>query len=207
MNKNLRVILSILLINILAIVNITHAKVTISVDCPGPGCPGNKPDFINDNQVPTLEELANILFHEGIIERNTSVTIRSFPINDKTSQAESIMLNFSLDSVELSDISKKILNVLGQLMISELKPHSYLIEGHANSLGTSAYNKQISKQRAEAVKHYLLTNFDIAADSLHTSGKGEAEPLDPENPDSSQNQRVQIRVLFIKENRTPAAQE
>ena len=196
MNRKQRFILSILLMCIPVIVNITHAKVTISVDCPGPGCPGNKPDINNDNQVPTVEELANILFNVRGLERVTTVKVRSITFGNKTGQAESIIINFSLDSFDLSATSKKILDVLGQLMISELKPHSYLIVGHANSLGTSAYNNQISQQRAETVKHYLITNFDIEPDRLYTSGKGEDEPLDPENPDSSQNQRVQIEALF-----------
>jgi OmpA-OmpF porin, OOP family len=49
------------------------------------------------------------------------------------------------------------------------------IVGHADSVGSEAYNQELSERRAEAVKAYLLGKG--AKLEIKTSGKGELSPI------------------------------
>lgn len=48
--------------------------------------------------------------------------------------------------------------------------------GHADRIGDAAYNLRLSERRANAVKAYLIER-KIAAATVHTSARGEAEPV------------------------------
>lgn len=70
------------------------------------------------------------------------------------------------------------------------------IVGHTSNDGDAKANLELSKQRAAAIKSYLETNFNIAADNLTTDGKGGTEPADKgTTPEAKANNR---RVEFIK---------
>jgi uncharacterized repeat protein (TIGR01451 family) len=70
------------------------------------------------------------------------------------------------------------------------------VEGHADSQGDDAYNKQLSQRRADAVLAYLAGK-GIAADRLTTLGVGEGRPLaDNSTPDGrAHNRCVAFRIL------------
>ena len=51
------------------------------------------------------------------------------------------------------------------------------IEGHTDRLGSSAFNQQLSQQRADAVKAYLVTQGKLDPTKLLAVGKGEAAPV------------------------------
>jgi len=195
-----------LLIHITGIVNISSAELAKSSDCPGPGCPG-KSD--NNGQVmmfpygvPSAEEMSGILFNNNNNnpDRTTSIKMKSISFRENNNIPSHTMLTFSSNSFELSDISKQILDAMGQLMIG--KHYVFHIEGHSDNSGSRAYNQQLSKKRAEVAKHYLMAHFDIESGKLHIVWKGEDQPLDRENPKSNVNRRVQIDVLLTKENHT-----
>ena len=69
------------------------------------------------------------------------------------------------------------------------------MEGHTDSVGSEAYNKQLSQRRAEAVQAYLVSRHGIAPDRLRTEGVGEARTLAGEQPESARNRRVNIVTL------------
>lgn len=75
------------------------------------------------------------------------------------------------------------------------------IEGHTDSKGSAAYNRELSQERADSVKRYLVEH-GIAPDRLTTKGFGESQPVAPNtNPDGSdnpegraKNRRVELHV-------------
>jgi OmpA-OmpF porin, OOP family len=71
------------------------------------------------------------------------------------------------------------------------------IEGHTDSDGEDAYNQQLSKRRAAAVKTYLVQTFAIDAGRLETAGYGESKPVaDNATPEGKQqNRRVELVKL------------
>jgi outer membrane protein OmpA-like peptidoglycan-associated protein len=72
-----------------------------------------------------------------------------------------------------------------------------LIEGHTDSVGDAARNLDLSKRRAEAVKHVLVSQFSIDPSRLTTAGLGATKPIDTNDtpPGRAQNRRVE----FVKQ--------
>jgi OOP family OmpA-OmpF porin len=50
-----------------------------------------------------------------------------------------------------------------------------VVEGHADRVGTEAYNQTLSVQRAEAVKAYLVTTAGMDANKINAKGAGETQ--------------------------------
>jgi len=53
---------------------------------------------------------------------------------------------------------------------------SISVVGHADRIGTKAYNQKLSERRASAVKAYLVKK-GIPSDKIHAEGRGESEPV------------------------------
>jgi len=54
---------------------------------------------------------------------------------------------------------------------------SVIIEGHTDSTGTHEFNKNLSLQRAESVRKYLIANQTLPTEKVTTAGYGSEKPL------------------------------
>lgn len=101
-------------------------------------------------------------------------------------------IQFEFDSSVLKTESYSILDRLS----SDLRAsgNSVTLEGHASSEGTEAYNLQLSKDRANSVKTYLV-NSGVAADKVNTHGYGEDRPIASNATEEGRviNRRVEIK--------------
>ncbi|HNW52223.1 MAG TPA: OmpA family protein [Prolixibacteraceae bacterium] len=70
------------------------------------------------------------------------------------------------------------------------------IVGHTDADGADAANLDLSKRRGASVKNELVKNFGIAASRIESDGKGESEPIAPN--DTPSNKALNRRVEFIK---------
>ncbi len=70
------------------------------------------------------------------------------------------------------------------------------IVGHTDADGADAVNLDLSKRRAASVKNALNTAYGIEATRIETDGKGEKEPVAPN--DNGTNKALNRRVEFIK---------
>lgn len=70
------------------------------------------------------------------------------------------------------------------------------IVGHTDADGNDADNMDLSKRRAAAVRNELVKTFGIDASRIQTDGKGETQPVAPN--DSPSNKALNRRVEFIK---------
>jgi OOP family OmpA-OmpF porin len=52
-----------------------------------------------------------------------------------------------------------------------------IIEGHTDSVGSAALNKDLSQRRAEAVRQYLIKNYNIDANRIKAVGYGPDRPV------------------------------
>ncbi len=71
------------------------------------------------------------------------------------------------------------------------------IEGHTDSQGKDEFNLKLSKERAAAVKNYLMKK-GIGADRLSSEGFGEAVPIADNKTAKgrAENRRVELTVVF-----------
>ena len=87
------------------------------------------------------------------------------------------------------------LSEIGQALSSpELSSFNYIIEGHANKVGGLDENLSLSRQRAEAVKSFLVNNYTISPGRLLTQGFGYSRPRYPDSTNSG-NRRVEISFI------------
>jgi peptidoglycan-associated lipoprotein len=70
-----------------------------------------------------------------------------------------------------------------------------LIEGHADSRGTSEYNLALGERRAAATRDYLVS-LGVAADRVTTVSKGKEQPFCKEETESCWQQNRVGYFLF-----------
>ncbi len=70
------------------------------------------------------------------------------------------------------------------------------IEGHTDSQGSAAYNKNLSQKRCETVMNYLISNLGIPKDQLNAKGFGEEKPVADNKTEEgrAKNRRIEFRV-------------
>lgn len=105
-------------------------------------------------------------------------------------------IQFEFGSAGLTDGAKAVLDELGAALQSDaLAEFRFSLVGHTDAVGSEAYNLELSRSRAQAVKDYLTGKFGIDAGRLQASGVGESDPADAGDPDSALNRRVAITNL------------
>lgn len=104
-------------------------------------------------------------------------------------------LLFEFNRAELRESAKVGLMKLGLLI--EKNPTLYCwIEGHTDLIGSDETNFELSEQRAEAVKNYLVDSMRMDPEQIITRGFGKTQPLITEGDKDVQapNRRVEIRM-------------
>jgi outer membrane protein OmpA-like peptidoglycan-associated protein len=106
---------------------------------------------------------------------------------------------FEYDSFELRPEAVNQLRKLGTLV--QRNPRAtFSIEGHSDSFGSKEYNEQLSLDRAEEVKRWLVLNFNVTPDPIKTKGFGFAKPIvsaDKSKEEQAPNRRVELVVTNI----------
>ncbi|AMN52279.1 hypothetical protein ACP90_07330 [Labrenzia sp. CP4] len=104
-----------------------------------------------------------------------------------------LTVNFEFDSASLTNDGILTLQALGQaLQDPRLRNMRFQIAGHTDLRGTSAYNLDLSKRRAFMVAEFLAAFYTIPRERLVPVGYGESRPVDPGDPASGRNRRVEI---------------
>ena len=83
-----------------------------------------------------------------------------------------------------------------------------LIVGHTDSVGSAAYNQDLSERRARAASAYLRSE-GVAAGRLSTAGRGESEPVQSNDTDAGrqQNRRVEVAIYASDELKAEARRQ
>jgi len=111
-----------------------------------------------------------------------------------TGMGLAMKINFEFDSARLTGGAQGHLDLLGEVL-AEQDSIRISLEGHTDQTGTESYNKDLSIQRAEAVKNYLVENFTIAPNRILTAGYGYERLVDLNDPFGSENRRVEVLKL------------
>jgi outer membrane protein OmpA-like peptidoglycan-associated protein len=150
---------------------------------------GDERQVLNQPYATTRNGEAVTVLSSDDVKRSFGATLQALPARPTV-----FMLYFVTGTDELTDESKtdlqKILDALKQRPV----PDVYVI-GHTDTVGELRGNDQLSAQRAETVKGFLV-GIGIAAERIQTSGRGKREPIVPtaDNVDEPKNRRVEINV-------------
>ena len=115
------------------------------------------------------------------------------PVAEKVTFAADVLFDFDKAVIKpegkskLDDLSSKTKGVNLEVVIAI---------GHADSVGSDAYNQRLSVRRAESVKAYLVSK-GIEANRVYTEGKGEKQPIadNKTKEGRAKNRRVEIEVI------------
>jgi OOP family OmpA-OmpF porin len=102
-------------------------------------------------------------------------------------------VNFAFDSAQLTSQAKSILDS-AVAAINANPSDSITIEGHTDSMGSDAYNSQLSQRRARAVVDYLSSK-GVSASRMKAVGKGESNPI--ASNDTREGRSLNRRVVIL----------
>ncbi|CAM3759969.1 OmpA family protein [Polaromonas hydrogenivorans] len=107
--------------------------------------------------------------------------------------ALSLPVRFAFGSADILPAARTQLDALAA-GIKLLAPESTVtVEGHTDAVGSDAYNLELSRVRARAVRDYLVQHHGIDAARLKIVAYGKARPIEASDPNTALNRRVQFR--------------
>jgi outer membrane protein OmpA-like peptidoglycan-associated protein len=100
---------------------------------------------------------------------------------------------FATDSDVIRPESTPTLTEIGA-MLKQYPNLRLTIEGHTDSQGDEAHNRDLSNRRAQSVKAYLVATHGVDAKRLDTAGLGEGQPVADNGTSEgrAQNRRVEL---------------
>jgi outer membrane protein OmpA-like peptidoglycan-associated protein len=112
-------------------------------------------------------------------------------VEQKRAVTYGIYFDFNKDT--LKPESEPVLKEIAQTMTNN-PDWKLTVEGHTDNVGGDAYNLDLSKRRSAAVKQALVSQYNIAADRLLTSGYGASRPVAPNDTleGRARNRRVEL---------------
>ena len=115
------------------------------------------------------------------------------PVAQKVTLAADVLFDFDKSVIKpdgkskLDDLSQKVRAINLEVVIAI---------GHADWIGSDAYNQKLSVRRAESVKAYLVSK-GVEPNRIYTEGKGEKQPVasNKSKDGRAKNRRVEIEVI------------
>ena len=154
-----------------------------NVGCPWPDTDGDT-ILDKDDKCPEVK---------GTVANNGCPEVSEDTMKELGSYAKTILFNSGKSSFQ-----KQTVPVLKSIaaILKEYPTAKFSIEGHTDATGADTLNKNLSEERANAVKNFLVEN-GIAADRLTATGYGKDKPIDSNDNESgrSNNRRVEVKLV------------
>lgn len=112
-------------------------------------------------------------------------------VRDCRVELPGIYFDFNRDSLK-PESARALAETAGLLRRMDGRP--MVIEGHTDNVGGDAYNDDLSRRRAEAVRNALVADHGVAVDTLTTQGFGERKPVETNDTIAgrARNRRVEL---------------
>lgn len=157
------------------------------------------PSAAQQARMPSVEEIIKKLTQPQITEKdlmNDAVSVEGRRARVEESRSIDLAVNFEYASAILTPDARIVLDNLGHALNDPaLSPSRIRVAGHTDARGSDAYNLLLSRKRARSVADYLVRQHHIDLQRLTVDGFGRSQLLDPANPASAVNRRVQITNL------------
>lgn len=150
------------------------------------GCPLPPPDSDADGVVDTSDMCPDT-------PRGLRVDSRGCAIKAQTLVLRNI--NFEFDKATLTADSRTALDEIARGLKGQ-PTMQVTLEGHTDAKGSDAYNLRLSRERANAVRDYLISQ-GVEAARLRAEGHGETRPVADNTTEEgrAQNRRVEFKVM------------
>ncbi len=102
---------------------------------------------------------------------------------------------FDSGKSEVKKESEPALNEIAEFLEANTD-NTFFIVGHTDNVGGLSFNMELSKNRADAVREYLINNYNVSSDQIVAEGIG---PLSPKTSNATEegkarNRRVEIVI-------------
>jgi outer membrane protein OmpA-like peptidoglycan-associated protein len=107
-------------------------------------------------------------------------------------------IEFELGSAKLEPESDAVLSAVLEALSSHPEIRSVEVQGHTDSRGRRNANRELSRQRANAVVAWLVEH-GVAAERLKANGFGADKPLTTDSTEEGRrtNRRVEFHILEV----------
>ena len=152
--------------------------------CPWPDTDGDSV-LDKDDKCPTVK---------GLVANNGCPEVADDALNALNGYAKTILFNTGKSSIQ-----KQTLPVLVSItaILKENPLAKFSITGHTDTTGKSEFNLKLSKERAGAVKNYLVTN-GVATERLTSDGFGDSQPIDDNKTSKGRTNNRRVEVKYVK---------
>ena len=153
------------------------------------GCPW--PDTDGDSVLDKDDKCPGV---KGTVANNGCPEVSEEAINALNGYAKTILFNTGKSSFQ-----KQTLPVLVSIaaILKENPSAKFSITGHTDTTGKAEFNLKLSKERASAVKNYLISN-GISADRLTSDGFGDTQPIDDNKSSKGRTNNRRVEVKYVK---------
>lgn len=130
---------------------------------------------------------------------NASANVGDIKHTPVVLEKATLYFNFDFNSSKIDGESAAYLNELASVLI-ENNMLRITLTGHTDNIGSDKFNLRLSKERALAVKDYLIEQ-GVNPDKIIADGKGLSEPLNENKTDEdrAKNRRVDLNIIYEQE--------
>lgn len=104
-----------------------------------------------------------------------------------------LSIQFEWGSADLTAEGRRDLDEAGDTLTRFFPETRFRLAGHTDASGGEGYNMQLSRDRAQAAKQYLVDAHDIPPARLEAVGYGETRPIP--GASDAKNRRVALEML------------
>jgi OOP family OmpA-OmpF porin len=125
---------------------------------------------------------------------------------DNYKQVADVSVTFAFDKADLNKADRAQLDVFAT-QLSETKSYILEVTGGTDSVGSAAYNYDLSQRRAQAVVQYLAAQHNVPPHKFYLIGIGKDQEVAPNSTAAgrAKNRRVEVQLLSNMTGQPPAA--
>lgn len=124
----------------------------------------------------------------GVGKSSGSARLATMPASRKSLD---MRLSFETASATLTPAARVQADAFARQLKDAAGTRQFVIEGHTDNVGSAAYNRQLSRERAQSVVAYLVGQ-GVPASRLRAVGYGFEHPRDGTTAADASNRRVEI---------------
>ena len=153
---------------------------------------------IRDENNELVDTSFTVVVKDGVGKKHIDIIVKIPKVATTETHEKRLIVNFEHDRWNLDQEDKDKLNEVINLSKGS-EDYKIKIVGHTDVHGSSEYNKKLGKERAQAMKQYLIDQ-GLKAENIEISSAGESQLLadEKDKPAAERNRRAELIINYTK---------